>query len=315
VEDVALKLNLKISVIKNIEDNLDKLIVDGTYSSIYLRGYLANYSKEVGLKNLASFLQYQQLSHPEKAVKSLKNPHLINPKTKSSNKLMLFVLLLLIIAIAAVAYVWNTSEEHSNNQNESNVQAENAVMQLPDSTEQVPDNAEQVPDNAEQVPDNAEQVPDNAEQAEVVITDEKDIDTVNEHSSPSVEVEMEKEQPDATNNTEVAELIEHTNSETIDEAEINLAVLETEEITETISEVEHTLRLKFTDECWTEVKDANGERLAFDLYQSGDELTLAGTPPFNLKLGKPSAVEIFYQDELVEKTFKSGQTTRFNLPE
>ena len=78
--------------------------------------------------------------------------------------------------------------------------------------------------------------------------------------------------------------------------------------------IKQTLILKFKDECWTEVFDANGERLAFNLYKPGRELTLAGTPPFNLKLGDPLAVDVFYQDKLIEIKYREGRTANFSVP-
>jgi len=106
VEDVALRLNLKVSLVKSIEDDLDKVIEENANSTIYLRGYLANYSKLVLLPDLESYPEYQKLSHPEKSIKTLKSPHIIKAGNQSTSKFKWFVLLLVAIAVGAVIYNW-----------------------------------------------------------------------------------------------------------------------------------------------------------------------------------------------------------------
>lgn len=104
VDEVALKLNLKSSVILDIENNLEQIIADNTYSAIYLRGYLANYSKVVGLPDIKSYPEYQQLTHPEKQVTTLKSPNILRAKKKSSKKIIWVILLLLVISIAGLVH-------------------------------------------------------------------------------------------------------------------------------------------------------------------------------------------------------------------
>jgi len=52
------------------------------------------------------------------------------------------------------------------------------------------------------------------------------------------------------------------------------------------------LVLRFDDECWLEVLDANGDSLVADLQRQGTHITLHGVAPFNVKLGNPESVEI-----------------------
>ncbi len=50
------------------------------------------------------------------------------------------------------------------------------------------------------------------------------------------------------------------------------------------------LVLRFSDECWLEVSDAQGDVLATDLQRPGSELVLEGRAPFQVKLGNARAV-------------------------
>lgn len=52
------------------------------------------------------------------------------------------------------------------------------------------------------------------------------------------------------------------------------------------------LRLVFSDECWVEVVDAQGDVLETDLLLAGESLELRGKAPFDVKLGNAQAVEM-----------------------
>jgi len=134
VDELALKLNLKASVIENIENNLTQMIEDKQYPIIYLRGYLANYSKAVQLPNIESFPEYQQLNNPEKSVATLSNPYILtNNNKKSSNKFAWFVLVLFISFISATIYYW--SDISASLFTQAVVDTENIHMRLPEAGE------------------------------------------------------------------------------------------------------------------------------------------------------------------------------------
>jgi cytoskeleton protein RodZ len=72
VEEVALQLNLALATVRDIEDDLDRVIKNETYPSVYLRGYIANYAKLVGLDELEKYSEYQQLSIAQNVAKNIR---------------------------------------------------------------------------------------------------------------------------------------------------------------------------------------------------------------------------------------------------
>ena len=52
------------------------------------------------------------------------------------------------------------------------------------------------------------------------------------------------------------------------------------------------LLLTYTGDCWTEVSDANGRRLFFDLGKDGRSVELSGAEPFNVLFGNPGNVSV-----------------------
>ena len=54
------------------------------------------------------------------------------------------------------------------------------------------------------------------------------------------------------------------------------------------------LRFFFTDECWVEIEDAEGNAIYGDLNRAGEELIVAGNAPFEVLFGKAPAVTLEY---------------------
>tara|TARA_R110002096_G_scaffold23031_2_gene73526 strand:- start:18220 stop:19104 length:885 start_codon:yes stop_codon:yes gene_type:complete len=52
------------------------------------------------------------------------------------------------------------------------------------------------------------------------------------------------------------------------------------------------LQISYSGECWTEISDARGERLFFDLGRAGRTVNLAGEAPFNVLFGNAANVSV-----------------------
>ncbi|MEB6224835.1 cytoskeleton protein RodZ [Pantoea anthophila] len=73
--------------------------------------------------------------------------------------------------------------------------------------------------------------------------------------------------------------------------------------------------MNFTADCWLEVSDATGKKLFSGIQRSGGKLSLAGTPPYRLKIGAPSAVQVQYQNQPVDlsRFIRNNQVARLTL--
>ena len=60
------------------------------------------------------------------------------------------------------------------------------------------------------------------------------------------------------------------------------------------------LALSFKDECWVEIADNQLGSIYYDLNQANDVLTIYGTAPFKVLLGKATGVEMIYNGGPVE---------------
>lgn len=76
------------------------------------------------------------------------------------------------------------------------------------------------------------------------------------------------------------------------------------------------LLLEFSNDCWVEVKDAQGNVLASGLMKANSTQTLAGPAPFKVTLGNAPAARIVLDDRLVDTAVyvpRRGTVSRFTL--
>ncbi|WP_348730309.1 RodZ domain-containing protein [Rheinheimera texasensis] len=75
-----------------------------------------------------------------------------------------------------------------------------------------------------------------------------------------------------------------------------------------------TLQLQFSAQCWVAVTDGSGKRLAYNMQNSGQSLTLTGTAPFKVTFGDPTAVTASLSGKTLDLSgYKQGQVVRLTL--
>ncbi len=67
-----------------------------------------------------------------------------------------------------------------------------------------------------------------------------------------------------------------------------------------IADGQMRLLLTYSGDCWTEISDASGRRLFFDLGKDGRTVELSGAEPFNVLLGNPGNVAVRVNGEAYE---------------
>jgi cytoskeleton protein RodZ len=72
--------------------------------------------------------------------------------------------------------------------------------------------------------------------------------------------------------------------------------------------------LRFEDESWAQVTDAEGRRLVFETGGKGSTKTIQGKPPFRVVLGRPSAVKVEYNGQPFDPMLREKKgIARFDL--
>ncbi|ADP09725.1 cytoskeletal protein RodZ [Erwinia sp. Ejp617] len=77
----------------------------------------------------------------------------------------------------------------------------------------------------------------------------------------------------------------------------------------------NSLVMNFSRDCWLDVTDATGKKLFSGMQRSGGQLSLAGKAPYRLKIGAPAAVEIEYQGKPVDlsRFIRTNQVARLTV--
>ena len=284
IDEVAEQLHLSLSTVRDIEDNLNQIHEDKKYPDIYLRGYLANYAKLVGIGTLESYVEYQQLSAIQSKKKIQLVPDLIIPQAKKRSKLMPLTLLTVVV-FGTVLYLGQTPEVSQ-------------LEKLTSPSETIAEKVKPVPVVNLDVQKRVQPIKKSDKTTEALNTKKPvkpqksaQTENVGKVAEPVVAiVEAKKKAPLSERVT--------TPEKTVEATPVNLEMM----------------TLTFSDECWTEISDASGQRIAYGLYKKGRVLTLSGIAPFKLKLGDPSVVEIEYNDQVIEGKFRPGRTARFSVP-
>jgi len=291
VEQVAKLLNLKESAVRELEGDISDLIESGHYAPIYLRGYLANYAKLVALKSIDEFAEYQQLSKPESRDTPIRPTASMFPAGKKKIIPRWLLVFLLLIAILAVVFA---------KQFDFFSAAEPAAEATAESSEHV----ENKPFNP--VALNTETAPELKQEKSADALDEVIDQGIDEGINEGIDEVSDAAIPSKTDQSSNADIIK---------SEDKSAGLEsTEPLVQPQTAQTESLQLSFTGDCWTEVSDATGKRLAYGLYGASNILKLDGMAPFKIKLGDPSAVAIKYQDKRIDRDFTAGQAMEFYIP-
>lgn len=291
--DMANKLYLRVSNIDDIEH--DK--INDNSSVTFAKGYVKLYAKHLGLDVAAvveSFEQYHT-AKPEPA--KLQSFSRRVAKQANDDRWMMVTYVILIVVIASAVVWWfqqtdSTSDLFESVTNESEDVA--AVVTAEDSQDSV-DTSVQTFDSTQAPAD--ENVDSESSLASDGATDEP--------LSTPVQEDVLADQYAATVADDADE-----RSEFVAETTPQVAVAEPVNLGASVE-----LVFTFSEDCWVNITDASGERIAYGIKAAGRVMPVTGYAPFEVTLGAPQVVKLTFDGEPVDLSrFREGRTARFNLP-
>jgi cytoskeleton protein RodZ len=76
-----------------------------------------------------------------------------------------------------------------------------------------------------------------------------------------------------------------------------------------------TVVFTFSGDCWVNIYDATGERIAWGVKKLGYVMTITGKAPLKVTLGKPELAAIAFNGKQVDmSSFNVGNIAKFTLP-
>ncbi|MEB0951240.1 cytoskeleton protein RodZ [Citrobacter sedlakii] len=295
---VAERLCLKVSTVRDIED--DKAPAD--LASTFLRGYIRSYARLVHIPE-EELLPGLEKQAPVRAAKvaPMQSFSLGKRRKKRDGWLMTFTWLVLFVVVGLTGAWW--WQNHKAQQEEITTMADQSAAELNANgatTQSVPldtsaaasqDNtpASTGPAETAQTPAPTTTAPAvDPQQNAVVSPSQANVDTAT--TSPATPAPQSATDGTATLPTDPA----GTAAPAIDP---------------------NALVMNFTADCWLEVTDATGKKLFSGMQRKDGNLNLTGQAPYKLKIGAPAAVQIQYQGKPVDlsRFIRTNQVARLTL--
>lgn len=282
-QDVALQLRLDVGIIEALEnDDLEHLP-----AMTFVRGYLRSYARLVGLDESRvkdSLPETVAVVRPAVSKRRSYRRSALAPRFPWGRWLVRILLLALLVSLLTVIYpkamqLWSARQgdsEATGAQTQLALPtlngAEQSTISTPDKTTSLP-----LPDPLAQ---NTESVGSSSGLAMEEPPEDNDL----------IPVEKRIDQPEPV--VVVAEPVSQQDDSLRNDSEQGKQVLV----------------LQFTQDSWVELADRD-QRLLFGMMRAGSTKTIAGNPPFSVKLGNAQGVQLSYEGQ----SFDTGKHTRGNV--
>lgn len=319
-EEAARQLNLRLMIIQNLEQERFR----DCGAELFVKGYIRSYCRLLRLDEAAIVAAYEaQHSVAESPTKMHSFSKRTQQQAKDSRLMMItYVIGLVVVALLAV-WLWQHREKFTL----SPAAAVNESVSIPVPQTQSPNTVAVKADatNDAQVDEEVYSLADYPQPE--VATEQANVAAP--ESSP--ENKSTNAASDTQPNAAAAEPISSTEQSApqkiVAEAEPAEQVVSgpvTDQTSNnepsaveqpTVNYVQGQIAMTFIGDCWVEVFDAKGDRVAYGVKKTGYVMNLSGASPFKVTLGQPSQVELRYNDEAVDLSrFPATRTAKFDLP-
>lgn len=309
VEEVATSLNLRPAVVYGLEkDDYEQVPV-----AAYRRGYLRAYARLLGIDEQGVLDAYRDING---SIETERRVTPVKPAKQPSRLgawLVKLVTLVVIVGLAGLTLVWWQSRESTGLPGLSD--NEPVAVDTLDGTPVTEEPAEggtdatgansAGSDTAVETAIDEEMPPLPAEDSEMGLTDDASTTDAGQSSAATAGDQPtggDSEQSDVAANT----------AENAAEDTDNAAAS-----TQADAAGPDVLELSFNEQSWTEIFDANDDRIFVGLQSAGSSARAEGVPPFRLTIGNASGVELRYQGKPVDLDEYAGSNNvaRFSLGE
>ena len=299
-EDIAGQLYLSLSFIRHIDDGLFHKIP----KRAFIKGYLRSYARVVGLNEDVVVARYEEGLESDDRVDILNATQERFGSSSLTGPVLQTGLIGLGGIVVVVVLVWVITAD------EEDKLLIQEVAEAPALLDEAPE---------------LENV--NLSSAPAVIIENEPQENVGEPIHQALVLDNESIDAAIHASSEQERVEDDNNDGLADNLEEFLAMGNTKEIT-----VERTsddtfeyitvdsggvdqLEFRFTEECWVEVEDADGESIYGDLNRDSDILTLYGKAPFKILLGRAWAVTLQHNGTEIDLSLytTSDQTVRLTV--
>jgi cytoskeleton protein RodZ len=273
VEEVATNLNLTLGVVRALErDATDELP-----APVFVRGYIKNYARLVGLRGDDLVAQYEGARAPDIPLELRPRPAAATQQIRRGLSLRAVLLTVVVVAVALAGLWWFQGGQFGVGDLTRALQPAPAPVPAP------------LPAESSPAPAPSERAADPATAAEPTGA----VSGLGAAAPPEA----------GTGPTEGSAATAAPAPEAAAPA-----------IPPPPPTTERQLQLRLSDDAWVEIIDNDGQRLVFDMLRAGTTRQVAGEPPFLVLLGKAGAVAVELDGRAVDHAaFERKGIARFVL--
>ncbi len=292
-QQVADKLNFRTTLVKEIEQE----IFDKSLPATFNRGYLKNYAKLVNISVDEVLSSYEMLNVAEKQGAEMQSFSKQTEKQAENNRLMWLSYFILAALIGSTIVWWLQDAKQNQAISKVPVTSNTQALETPSVSE---DNARLTDQTSAGTSIDEATTVALSQTLKPLPSTQEAVDenqaTIDDNLEPSVTTPSEEE----LGNDELAQATEEAGVQR--DTETDFGPLESAQFT-------------FSGDCWVNIYDATGERIAWGIKKSGYVMNITGQAPFNITLGKPELVSIVFEQQDVDMSkFNQGNIAKFTLP-
>ena len=313
--EVALKLNLTVTSLSNLEAGAFDKLPGHTFA----RGYIRAYAKLLGMDQAVLVQQFDQHTGTDAQGSNVHSLGRIEEPSRISHTILRIVSLLLLIAVVGGGFVWWQDQTSLRTKDLISLSPEHVEVEGADGTTQIhPLDEPEDQAVAEAQTDNSTALA--LPQAETSAEAPAEAAATAPAAEPTAPVAPAAPAPAAP--THNAAPVVTTPVAPAPTAPVVSTPPATASVTPTIpaqtaaatTAGQGQVQLQFTADCWTQVTDGSGKVLLSGLKRKGDSVSLSGKPPFAVRLGYARGAQVSYNGQSVDVTpFTSGETARLKL--
>ncbi len=301
--EVALKLNLTVSSLSNLEAGAFDKLPGHTFA----RGYIRTYAKLLGMDQAVLVQQFDQSTGTDSKGSNVHSLGRIEEPVRVSHTILRIVSLLLLVAVVGGGFAWWQDQTSQRTKDVVSLTPEHVEVEGADGTTQIhpldePEDqavADGQTDNATALalPQAETAAPAPAETPAPVAPVTAPIVATPATPAPAAPVAAAPAAPAAP---AVPAVPAPTAAAPVPAAPAVAG--------------QGQVQLQFTADCWTQVTDGAGKVLLSGLKRKGDSVSVSGKPPFSVRLGYARGAQVSYNGQAVNVApFTSGETARLKL--
>lgn len=309
--EVALKLNLTVNSLGNLEAGAFDKLPGHTFA----RGYIRAYAKLLGMDQTVLVQQFDQSTGTDSQGSNVHSLGRIEEPVRVSHTILRIVSLLLLIAVIGGGFVWWQDQTSLRAKDLATLAPEHVEVEGADGTTQIhpldePEDQAVAEGQTEAgttlaLPqsETSTEAPAEAEAAAPAPAPVAPAATpaAPVHNAAPVVAAPAAPAPAAPAPTVAAPVAPAAVAPTATAAAAPVAG-------------QGQVQLLFTADCWTQVTDGSGKVLLSGLKRKGENVSVSGKPPFAVRLGFARGAQVSYNGQVVDVApFTSGETARLKL--